>query len=186
MSTLVINVENVDKLTPLLLAVKTGSLKIVISLVQEEASINLKDDTNLYPIDIAARMDYLDIVKFFTEKNANITQDTLHFLVCNKRLDILKYLIDINKIDFTTQCRDYKILLYLAAEPGYLEMLDCLISRRVLDVNNRDKDDQTSLHLAAENGHLTVVKKLLEKVQKLIPKIILVEHRCKEPLIMAA
>lgn len=137
-----VNVEGTNRLTPMHLATETGSLEIVRLLFEKEANIHVKNDEGLSPIDIAKNMLYQDIVAFFTEVGASITENTVQPSV-----------VDMD---------DGRTPLHSAAENGHLVNIEKLLNEGA-DIHAQDNACKTPLHLAVENGHFLAVKKLLDK-----------------------
>lgn len=89
-------------LSPLMEAVKTGSLIKVESVLRtEEDSLNSIDENGMTPLDFACYKGNLEIVKLLTEKGANVNNDkhvhgftALMFAALGGYADVVQYLLE--------------------------------------------------------------------------------------------
>jgi ankyrin repeat protein len=121
-------------------------------------SVNWKND---YALGYACKNDHLEIVKFLTDKGADIHHcddycvSPVEIACTNGHLDIVEFLmskrVSIHEFD------DYT--LRIASEKGYLNIVKLLVK------NGGDIHalDDAPIRIACENGHLDVAEYLLEK-----------------------
>ena len=138
---------------PIHMAVYTGNIDIVKLLLDNGASINMRDIFHYTPLHHAA--------------NRKKLEDPNSMEINAKLIDIAKLLIDrgTKHLDSGNDGTP----LDLAARNGDLEMVDLLINRGANLL-----DSEKALHYASEKGHLPMVKYLVEKgypVNKIIGEI---------------
>lgn len=116
---------------------------------------------------LSAESGHLDLVKFFHEKGAEVTNDdnyALKYSAENGHLDVVKYLIE-HGADVHAN-NDYA--LRWSANNGYLDVVKYLVENGAdIHVNS-----DVPLLNAVINGHLDVVKYLVENGSKITHKIL--------------
>lgn len=135
----------------LLKAAYDGDLKRVIELVSQGVDFHFADE---FVLTSACKGNHLDIVKYLTEKGANLNADGVMDVVCSySKLEILIYLIE-NGADKSI---DNNIGLISASWHGRLEIVEYLLKLGV-DVHARNDyalvraiDGFFSLHRDKEN-----------------------------------
>ncbi|MHC4946019.1 MAG: ankyrin repeat domain-containing protein [Planctomycetota bacterium] len=130
-----INSQDSEGRSPLMLSVVSGPDEITKFLVSKGANVNDKLATGETPLMIAAVNKNLDLVKVFDSKEA-----------------------DVNAKEKTQGAR----VLHRAAAGGDAEIIKLLLSKGA-DFEKKCKKGWTPLHVAASEGHVDVVKILIEK-----------------------
>ncbi|AWW50842.1 ankyrin repeat domain-containing protein [Wolbachia endosymbiont of Folsomia candida] len=136
-------------------------LDIVRCLINAPNSkINLQDYENKTPLHYADRLKTIEVLLTREDIDPLVKDDNgktpFDYAKEGNRPEIKRALIS-NKYG-----SDKNSLLHLAAERGYVELLDDILKEGI-DVNVSNNKDQSPIYLAAEKGHLNVVKLLLKK-----------------------
>jgi ankyrin repeat protein len=136
-------------------------LDIVRCLINAPNSkINLQDYENKTPLHYADRLKTIEVLLTREDIDPLVKDDRgktpFDYAKEANRPEIIKALIS-NKYG-----TDKNSLLHLAAERGYVELLDDILKEGI-DVNASNNKDQSPIYLAAERGNLNVVKLLLKK-----------------------
>ena len=156
----------------LLDAVKKNNLPQVEEALAKGADINTKDRFGNTALMLAARNDYLDIVKLLINKETNLTaknndgNTALMMAVRRGYLGIVNLLID-KGADINAKDNDGETALMYAVEMsnldmGNLDMVNLLIDKGA-DIFVKNKDGDTALILAASWGNLGIVNLLIDK-----------------------
>lgn len=121
-------------LTPLLVAVESGHLKLIKYYLKNKAQLHVKTKQGLTPLQIAMKSNSLQTFDFLLKKGAKIDQVTA----------------------------DGMTLLHLAAQAGSIKIVGLLI-RKGAKVGRKDKKKRLPLDYAVQNAHAKVVTYLLKK-----------------------
>lgn len=151
-------------------ASRDGEIKIIDYFIKFKTNIDQVDKHGRTPMFLAARYDYLDIVKLLIEKGANLyvtdkhDMTILHTALLSGSLDITRYLMDEKYFDinFTTNKIGGVTLLHIAAEKGFLKAVEYLTEQGAI-IDSYDENNVTPLLKAATRHKWPVVKHLLEK-----------------------
>lgn len=169
--------------SPLSLAVASGQVKVVNFLVDQGASIDIKNKAGRSPLDIAALTGYLDIVKILIEKSPNSKEDVTHCAISGDQPEIVRYLVDVAKINITIQDPRGKTFVHLAAESGSTRIVQYLNEIEQANFTANDNMGKMPLHLAVENGHLETTNYILDSTGA---NIHIKDNQGKTPLHLAA
>ncbi|AWW50860.1 ankyrin repeat domain-containing protein [Wolbachia endosymbiont of Folsomia candida] len=136
-------------------------LDIVRCLINATGSqVNLQDYENKTPLHYADRLKTIEVLLTREDIDPLVKDDNGKTPFCyakeGNRPEIIKALMS-NKYG-----ADKNSLLHLAAERGYVELLDDILKEGI-NVNILNGKNQSPIYLAAEKGHLSVVKSLLKK-----------------------
>ena len=132
--------------------------------------VNCKDDDDMTPLLLAARLGHEDIVSLLLEQGAHPRarcckgQTTLHWLTMNPRRHITETLIDLllrNPPPFEVADSNGLTPLMAACTSGHLLLATRLI-RHGADVRAKDSSGQTALYHAAYNGRAQMISLLLD------------------------
>lgn len=151
-----INLKNVNKRTPLSIAIATGNLKIAKWIYENggDKDIYEKDKSNLGPLHIAIREGYVDIVKWLYQVSNfddikisdTIDQKPLWF-ICNhtyipldKRLELAKFLITKEVVTGDSGIYDndiiYKDILNYLNEKDFKNELSLWVKQKINNSEN--------------------------------------------------
>lgn len=86
----------------------------------------------------------------------------LHIAINNKRLDLVKLLLEDSSIDINIRDNSGNTPLHLACKDSYIEIVQYLLSRPKIDINNMNNSNNTPLHIAIEYKHFEIAKYLIE------------------------
>ncbi|WP_341808570.1 ankyrin repeat domain-containing protein [Wolbachia endosymbiont (group E) of Neria commutata] len=124
------------------------------------SKINLQDYENKTPLHYADRLKTIEVLLTREDIDPLVKDDSGKTPFCyakeGNRPEIIKALIS-NKYG-----SEKNSLLHLAAERGYVELLDDILKEGI-NVDILNGKNQSPIYLAAERGNLNVVKSLLKK-----------------------
>ena len=139
--------------------------------------LNEGDEHDQTPLYLASKQNHSNIVEILladSRTNVNMDVNSEHALLAatqEQNTDIVQLLlidkeIDVNKINSISN----KTALMIAAESGFLGIVQLLLSHPQTFVNNIDANFETALQKAICKGHLEVLKLLLRCTKTTIPK----------------
>ena len=140
----------------------------VKELIETGVDINQKNDLGFTPLLIAVTENNLDIVKYLVSKNADLTLknnkgfDALIIATKENHLEIFEYLLSKGADITTTDPRNKRQAIHIAAKLGYIGILDVLLNKGV-NVNQATANQEMPLHLAVQSLYVPSVKYLVEK-----------------------
>ena len=108
--------------------------KLLLSLINNGADVNIIDDEQNTPLHIAFQRDNIEIIMALLDRGA-----------------------DVNIID-----DEQNTPLHLACKKGNIELVNKIINKGV-DINASNGNQYTPLHLACKNGNVELVNKLIDK-----------------------
>jgi len=121
------------------------------------------------PLHFAARMGYLNMVKFLLEKDPSTSSFMskklklpLHFAVGEGHYDISKLLLETYPDGAQVPSHKFKLPIHHAARWGYGEIVEELILTYPEGVRAHDWEGSLPLHDAARGGQTSVARKLIE------------------------
>ncbi len=156
-----INTEDSQGKTPLLYAAEYGYTEIVKTLLINEASMELDDETYQQAANIAAKHGHLDTVKFFISADEHIRGNRLLQAASSAgQLLVVEYLLHNYPASLDSDQSLGPGPISLAASKGHNEVVRTLLRYNV-SVNIEDDTGQTPLHHAAKNGRCRVMRTLL-------------------------
>ncbi|ACP20925.1 hypothetical protein Aasi_1610 [Candidatus Amoebophilus asiaticus 5a2] len=142
--------------TPLHLAIAGGHIGTVKLLLQQKASLYVKDKQGITPLQKALDAKQTALIKLVV----NIPDcSPLHWAVEYNNIGLIKQLL-VAGIDINTMDMHGKTALYMAFERGNLELTKQLVALGAA-ANATDSVGRTLLHHTIINGHLEVAKALL-------------------------
>lgn len=165
-----VNMEDNNKLTPLMHATLLGRTKTVeLLLKHKDIEINKKGNLDCTALMMAAAFGQPEIVKLLISQpgiNINLkNQDgatALHQAVMNGHEDVVKLLLEHLNIDVNAKSNDGFTVLISAAGNGRKGIVKLLLKHPKINVNEQENTGFTALLNAATNGHTEIVKMLLE------------------------
>ncbi len=108
--------------------------KLLLSLINNGADVNIIDDEQNTPLQIAFQRDNIEIIMALLDRGA-----------------------DVNVSD-----KEGNTPLHLACEKGNIELVNKIINKGA-DINTSNGNQYTPLHLACKNGNVELVNKLINK-----------------------
>lgn len=158
--------------SPLLYACYHGHPDIIRVLLNQNARVDVFDESGTSALHLAAELGHEDVVELLLENNAFVNVRNkhgltpLHLAAKKGYTNMVKHLIsDGAVIDAMTLIKQTP--LHLAAESGQLEVCQTLLQLKA-DVNAMDNLSQSPLHLAAQNDHPEVLKLFLQVKPELV------------------
>ena len=153
-------------LTPLHYACKHGRLDVIKELVSQYGYDVTQSAPSL--LEMAAKSGYTDIVEYLLSKNAKPFLKTsvtnpLHVAVSHDNLDVVKVLVESNRLRSSSGDREGNTPLHHAAIHGHLSVLTYLTNEANHSISTKNKKGETPLHLAAKHGHFSVLKFLIDE-----------------------
>lgn len=155
-------------------AAARGHEDIVKTLVQEGASVDLRDYSMDTALHCAAGSGNLNIATYLLKKDADATlknlegRTALFYAAGRGELDVMELLLDkTSTVDLKTWDKYGQTALHAAARRGHKKSVNILLER-LSDLDSKELvchgDDQgrTALHLAAGYGSKSVVRQLLK------------------------
>ncbi len=167
LNTLDLEAQSIVGVTPLSCAVWFGHIEVVKFLLEKGASVHVKEQSENSPFLMAAREGQLEVVKVLAQYcdvrvvvcNEKLT--ALHYAARYGHLQLVKYLVGLNKFDLETQSINGRTPLVWACDGGHIEVVKFLLEKDA-KIDVRDQDGISPLLRAAGKGQLEMVK-VLEK-----------------------
>ena len=166
--------ENEQRTTPLVIAARNGSEKVV-SILLSNFNVDIEQTGTVkfdgYTIEkatalwCAAGAGHFGIVKLLVQYGADVNHPTktnstpLRAACFDGRLDIVKYLVE-HKADTSIPNIYKNTCLMIASYKGHHDVIKYLLESKA-DPNSIAHCGATALHFAAECGHLNIVKELV-------------------------
>ncbi|KAL3865615.1 hypothetical protein ACJMK2_042987 [Sinanodonta woodiana] len=146
-----------------------GNREIIEDLFRKT---NIYQERTIYDkcLALASQGGFLDLVKLFVIKGANIDTESppnketpLHQAIIHKHEDVALFLIaegaDVNKIPTR---KIHNSCLHVACQLGQAQVVDALLETN-LQIDLKNKNGVTPLHFALMFGNVEIAKKLIEK-----------------------
>ena len=151
-----------DGCTPLHMAALGGHTDIVKYLVKNFQCDPLCRDkygnTPLFWAKLRGSSDVTKYLKIFETQSSPKTEDDGKESLYNANLDVLKYLIQEELVDFSPKDGKGTSPLHIASKNGDLDLVQYLVNKKKCSPTCRDEYGNTPLHSAALGGYLNVVK----------------------------
>ena len=153
-------INRLDGCTPLHMAALGGHTYIVKYLVKDFKCDTLCEDKyGNTPLFWAKLRGSLDVMKYLEiQSSPKKTEEDGKELLHNVNIDIVKYLIQEELIDFSPQDDKSTNPLHIASKNGDLDLVRYLVNKKKCNPTCKDKDGNTPLHNAALGGYLNIVK----------------------------
>lgn len=148
-----------------------GRGAIVQTLVDNDADVNLNDDTGTNALYYVAGEGHLDFLQMFISRGRGLVNSTsnygrtpLHIAAENGHVDVVRWLVENTDADINHHANKFNITpLYLAAKGGHVDVVKCLLDEGAdFTIESVNK---TPLTVAREFGHQEVEDLLREKRQ---------------------
>lgn len=159
--------------SPLLMAIKGGSLPIVQLLLQQKQIIETKDKKGYTELHWAARQNVAAIFRalvksghFNINAKANNGATPLHLIAANRKSRLLKTLLNHPLLEVNVQDSTGSTPLHYAAATNQLKTVNGLLRCASIDVNVQNNIGQTALHYAVQCQYMAIVKKLFVRAGK--------------------
>ena len=171
----VVNSQNDDGYTALLLALEWQKIDVAHLLLDHNADVHMHNKRGNTPLHIAAhygnRQKYLDICRMLLERKVEVNcqndQGSTPLLLASQfgTPDLVQLLLD-HHADVDVRDVFGNTLLHCAAAAGQLEVGRLILLKLNVDINSRNRTGSTPLHLASEGdywgAHLDFVRLLLD------------------------
>lgn len=95
----------------------------------------------------------------------------LHFAANEGKVEIVEFLLQRPKIDFSPLSSLRRTPLHLAASRGNSMICELLCDVEKVNIDAQDQDENTALHFASEFGHISTIELLLKHPKKANPNI---------------
>ncbi|XP_048520177.1 uncharacterized protein LOC109544510 isoform X2 [Dendroctonus ponderosae] len=169
--------EAMSGFTPLHIAAESGSLELVIFLLDKGANVNGRSDEGATPLNGAVRNGYLEVVNVLILKGANVNSrfidgsTPLYIAIANGHEKIANVLLkagaNVNVVDRVCN----QTPLHYAARFGYENIVETLLMNKA-NTDIATNEGVTPAHLAAQGGH--------SKSDNRTPLVSAIQHYYKE------
>ena len=159
--------RDLEKKTPLHLAVESDQTAIARYLLEKGAPVNVRDEKLQTPLYYVALLGgSLEMAKLLIEKGADpnsedILQTSVLMEAAKSNPKIADYLMESGARLPPAQGGGGKVLLLISARNGLLKIFDRLMAAGV-DPFQRDRKGQTALHEAAAGGQTVLIDRLIK------------------------
>jgi ankyrin repeat protein len=147
-----INARDKEGLTPLTVAIRTGDIHLVLTLLEKRADPNLRDKDGLTPLAAALAGDDLGLIKTLLEKGANANfkdkegRTPLMNAIAAGKLELVKTLIEAG-VELNAKDKFGRTALIRAVLAQKPESVDALLEKK-LDLEAKTQDGLSALMLA--------------------------------------
>uniref|UniRef100_A0A8R1DMC4 ANK_REP_REGION domain-containing protein n=1 Tax=Caenorhabditis japonica TaxID=281687 RepID=A0A8R1DMC4_CAEJA len=168
-----VDAEDVNQMTPLLLACVHGSQEVIQMLIKAKSNTTKRDqrlNTVFHIVALRGEPEYLEMmmendrleaIKALNKVN-NEGKTPLRLAVEGNHPQTLKKILELERQNSQKWMVREKELIHFAAEKGYLEVIKELVEGGG-NKNELDSEKTLPLHLAAQRNRLEVVEYLLEE-----------------------
>ena len=155
-------ISRLDGCIPLHMAALGGHADIVKYLVKNSKCSPLCRDkygnTPLFWAKLRGSSDVMKYLKFFESQNSPKAEENRKEPLYNANIDIVKYLIQEELVDFSPEDGKGTNPLHIASKNGDLDLVRYLVNKKKCSPTCKDEDGNTPLHSAALGGYLDLVK----------------------------
>ncbi|CAK9293553.1 unnamed protein product [Gordionus sp. m RMFG-2023] len=162
----IVNQEDINSWTPLLVASESGNIEIVKLLLQNHARVDIFDEQGKAALHLACENGHSDVVdelmanKAYVNIKSKLGITPLHLAALNGYDQLCATLIKKYGASIMSFSLNKKTPLHLAAQAGQVAVCDELLKLGGRP-NLFDTTGHAPIHLAAENNHPNVVKLFL-------------------------
>ncbi len=159
--------DSSKEFTLLHFAASFGDTNITKLLLEEGASIDIRDQNKNTLLHLAASNGHTDTVKLLVEKEPDLSvvneegNTSLHLAASNGHTDTVKLLMEKGS-DLSAVNKNGDTLLHLAASNGHTDIVKLLVEKGS-DLSAVNKNGDTPLNIAFYNNHTKIVKCLMEE-----------------------
>lgn len=152
--------------TPLHIASRAGHLEIVKLLIENGASLNIKEANGDTPLHNAINGKHLEIVQLLIEKGSNVNEKgafaltPIHTAFDSSQEEIIKLLLNKGS-DVNTKDNREQTVLHKAVSLGNLEITKLIVAKGI-DANLKNEFGHTALHIAIQFGNIDLIKYLIK------------------------
>lgn len=167
-----INLTHLDRKTPLMTAVSTGSTDIAELLIKSDCDLNRYDSNGRKAFHIACENNYNgDIIALFLELKEDfdvndvdsvLYRTGLHHAVTGNNIKGVKLLMK-KKININMQDKYLETAIHHAYRCSKFEIVRELLKNQECDINLLDNTGRNLLHIACTNNDISMVRTLLRK-----------------------
>ncbi|XP_013409552.1 ankyrin repeat and death domain-containing protein 1A isoform X1 [Lingula anatina] len=149
-------------------AARINNVEKVKALLQEQTSVNARNNLDRTPLHVAASSGHQEVAEVLICAGADVEAKDKYgmrailWAAWFGHSTVMRLLVNAGA---NTRCASKQGLtvLHCAAQNNKADIVKFIVeSLENFNVNEVEKDGRTALHLAAEKGHLTVVDKLIE------------------------
>ena len=142
-----------------------GNLKIVEILINANANLNIRSNSQMTPLHLSTKRGFFDITKLLIEHGANIDvidnekNTPLHYICMNNHIELLKYFLGKNpKIDLENIYKKKPIDLTNNKEMKQLiiDYKKNYSKKNSINSNNSPQKSKIKIHDFSENGNILV------------------------------
>ncbi len=153
-------------------AVKSGDLKTVIALVEEDKiDVNFRNYYGSTALYYASAKGQIKVVRYLVEKakadintKNNLGLTPLHYACEKGQIKVVRYLVEKAKADINAKSNTGLTPLHYACEEGAIEVVIYLVEEAKTTAYDQILNDSTSLYYASIGGNHAVVRYLIEEV----------------------
>ncbi|KAK7093850.1 E3 ubiquitin-protein ligase MIB2-like [Littorina saxatilis] len=165
-----VNAKDEDGLTPLLFAIDGEQTSVIEELCKRGADKSAADKSGLTALHRAVDQELVECVRILVNNGADVNvQDKdldtpMHDAIRKDNREIIKALLDCDKLDGTKTNKDKLNIMHVAVIHGLQRVVEVLISRNTkLASITGGPENWSPLHMAAMNGRTAVAGVLVKK-----------------------
>ena len=167
-----IHLKTNDGVNCLHIAANCGHLNLCKALINNHNfNVDITANNGWSSLHLSGKNGSYELVKFFTDKSANLYHKTndgmncLHIASLNGHLTLCKMFLDNHEFDVHMSDNNEWIPLHFSAKNGSFELFSYLLDKGS-EIYCKTKDMENVLHLSAGNGHLKICEFVLKHFAK--------------------
>ncbi|KAK3608445.1 hypothetical protein CHS0354_035447 [Potamilus streckersoni] len=145
-------------------AAASGSVPVIVTLIQAGLDIKAKTNDGKHALHIAAFQNNMTVVKYLMETQSQLLHQTdnsgcsaVHYAAAGDNVPVIEIMIQAG-LDITARTNDGKHVLHIAADKNNLTVVKYLIEKHSQVLQQTDNNGWTAIHYASASASVLVIE----------------------------